>query len=226
MKKYQLIVQEQIKSPIAEAYRTLRTNIMYSKIDGELKTLLFASAGPDEGKTTSANNTAVALAQLGKEVLIVDCDLRKPSQHQFFQKENRGLTNVLVEEIPVGELIQPTGVNHLFVLTSGPIPPNPSELLGSNRMLEIIATLKSQFDYLIFDTPPVLAVTDACVLASRVDGVILVIRKGMVRPEIGRQVQELILKAQGKLLGIVLNRIDNYPEYSYYHYYYGGENYG
>jgi len=223
MKEYRLIVQERIKSPLAEAYRTLRTNIQYSKIDGDLKTLLFTSAGPGEGKTTSAANTAIALAQLGKRVLILDCDLRKPAQYRVFQKENRGLTQALVEEISLAELIQPTEVANLFLLTSGPIPPNPSELLGSKRMLETILALKPLYDYLIFDAPPVLAVTDACVLASRVDGVILVIARGMVKPEIGRQALELIANANGKLLGIIINRVEITQEYAYYHYYYSNE---
>ena len=223
MKEYRLIVHEQVKSPVAEAYRTLRTNIQYSKIDGDLKTLLFTSAGPGEGKSTTAANTGIALAQLGKQVLILDCDLRKPAQYRIFQTENRGLTQALVEEIPPAELIQPTAVANLFLLTSGPIPPNPSELLGSKRMLEIIQSLKSQYDYLLFDTPPVLAVTDACVLASRVDGVILVIARGMVKPEIGRQAMELIVNAHGKLLGTIINRVEITQEYAYYHYYYGNE---
>ncbi len=223
MKEYRLIIHENIKSPVAEAYRTLRTNIQYSKIDGDLKTLLFTSAGPGEGKSTSAANTAVAMAQSGKRVLILDCDLRKPVQYRIFRKENRGLTQALVEEIPPEELVQSTEVNNLSLLTSGPVPPNPSELLGSKRMMEIMLALKSQYDYLIFDAPPVLAVTDACVLASRVDGVIMVIARGMVKPEIGLQAQELILNARGKLLGIIINRVEITRDYAYYHYYYDNE---
>jgi len=219
--KYKLIVHEQAKSPIAEAYRTLRTNIQFSKTDGQLQTILFTSSGPGEGKSTTLANTAVALAQSGKQVIIVDCDLRKPVLHKIFDKKNRGITNFLVEEICAEDLIQETQVENLRILTSGPIPPNPSELLGSTKMKGLFNYLKEQADYLMIDAPPVIAVTDACVLASKVDGIALVVNSGTVRPEMAQKAKDLLLKANGHLLGVVLNRVEIEEEYANYYYYYG-----
>ena len=216
-----LIVHEQPKSPIAEAYRTLRTNIQYAKVDGELKVLLFTSAGPGEGKSTVAANSAVALAQAGHRVILVDCDLRKPVQHHLFNVNKKGLTNCLVGESPVTELLQETEVANLRVLTSGPIPPNPAELLGSSRMDAALAALKEVCDYLVLDCPPVIAVTDACVLARKADGVFLVLDADQVRPEMAQKAKELLQNAQGTIAGVILNRAEIEAEHSYYYYYYG-----
>ena len=219
--KYKLIVHEQAKSSISEAYRTLRTNIQFSKTDGQLQTILFTSSGPGEGKSTTLANTAVALAQSGKQVIIMDCDLRKPVLHKIFDKKNCGITNILVEEFRAEDLIQETEVENLRILTSGPIPPNPSELLGSNKMQGLFNYLKEQADYLLIDAPPVIAVTDACVLASRVDGIALVVNAGTVRPEMAQKAKDLLLKANGHLLGVILNRVEIEEEYANYYYYYG-----
>ena len=216
-----LIVHEQPKSPIAEAYRTLRTNIQYVKVDGELKALIFTSAGPGEGKSTVAANSAVALAQTGRRVILVDCDLRKPEQHHLFSINKKGLTNCLVGESPATELLQDTEVPNLRVLTSGPIPPNPAELLGSTRMDRLLAELRDLTDYLILDCPPVIAVTDACVLAPKADGVLLVLDADQVRPEMAQKAKELLTNAQGRILGAILNRAEVESEHSYYYYYYG-----
>ncbi|SDF71583.1 CpsD/CapB family tyrosine-protein kinase [Sporolituus thermophilus] len=221
--KRKLIVHEDAKSPIAEAYRTLRTNINFAKMGGELRSILFTSAGPGEGKSTTVANTAVALAQTGKRIIIVDCDLRKPVQHKIFGKKNRGVTNYLVEDTPIDGLLQETGIENLLLLPSGPIPPNPSELLGSPRMQELIAYLQSRADMVIIDAPPVIAVTDACVLASKVDGVILTIASGLVRPEMAKHAKELLIKANGHILGVILNRMEIEEEHAYYYYYYGSE---
>ncbi len=218
-----LIVYEDAKSPIAEAYRTLRTNIQFSKTDGELKTIMFTSSGPGEGKSTTIANTAVALAQSGKQIILVDCDLRKPVQHKIFGKKNRGLTNILVEEIEADHFIQDTQVENLRLLTSGPIPPNPSELLGSKKMQELIDYLKTKADFVIIDAPPVIAVTDASVLASRVDGITLIINSGSVRPEMAQQAKDLLIKAKGHILGVILNRVEIEEEHAYYYYYYGSD---
>ena len=219
--KHQLIVHEQPKSPIAEAYRTLRTNIQYARVDGELKVLLFSSAGPDEGKSTVTANTAVALAQAGHRVILVDCDLRKPVQHHVFNVNKKGLTNCLVGESSAVELLQDTEVPNLRVLASGPIPPNPAELLGSSRMDALIASLKEVSDFLLIDCPPVIAVTDACVLARKADGVFLVLDANQVRPEMAIKAKELFENAQGVILGAILNRAEVESEHSYYYYYYG-----
>ena len=222
--KRRLIVHEEAKSPIAEAYRTLRTNIQFSKTDGELRTIMFTSSGPGEGKSTTIANTAVALAQSGKSVILLDCDLRKPVQHKIFHKKNRGLTNVLVEELPVQDFLQDTDIDNLRILASGPIPPNPSELLGSRKMQEILDYLKTQTDYLIIDVPPVIAVTDACVLAAKVDGVTLIVNSGSIRPEMAQKAKDLLVKANGHLLGVILNRVEIEEEHAYYYYYYGSDN--
>jgi len=219
-----LIVHEDAKSPIAEAYRTLRTNIQFSKADGKLQTIMFTSAGPGEGKSTTIANAAVTLAQSGKQVILIDCDLRKPVQHKIFRKKNRGLTNILVEEVPVQDFLQDTEIENLRILTSGPIPPNPSELLGSRRMQELLDYLKTEADYLIIDAPPVIAVTDACVLASKVDGINLVIDSGAIRPEMAQKAKDLLIKANGHILGVILNRVEIEEEHAYYYYYYGSDN--
>lgn len=219
-----LIVHEEIKSPISEAYRTLRTNLQFSKSQGNLKTIMFTSAGPGEGKSTTVANTAVALAQSGKKVILMDCDLRKPVQHKIFGKKNRGLTNILVEEVKIEDFLQKTEIENLRILTGGPIPPNPSELLGSSKMQEILDYLKSQADYLIIDVPPVVAVTDACVLAAKVDGIALVVNFGAIRPEMAQKAKNLLLKANGHVLGVIINRVEIEEEDSYYYYYYGSDN--
>ncbi|HWR09192.1 CpsD/CapB family tyrosine-protein kinase [Sporomusa sp.] len=223
VQKRQLIVHEDAKSPIAEAYRTMRTNIQFAKIDGDMRVIMFTSAGPGEGKSTTTANTAVAMAQSGKKVIIVDCDLRKPVQHKIFSKKNRGITNILVEDCSVAELIQNTDIDNLQVLTSGPIPPNPSELLGSAKMREIIECLKELADIIIIDAPPTVAVTDACVLAPSVDGILLVLAAGQIRPEMAQKAKELLLKANAHILGVILNRVEIEEEHAYYYYYYGNE---
>lgn len=222
----QLIVHEDAKSPISEAYRTLRTNIQFSKSDGDLKVLMFTSAGPGEGKSTTAANTAVAIAQAGQRVIIVDCDLRKPVQHKIFGQRNQGVTNILVERLSMQEFIKPTAIENLWVLTSGPIPPNPSELLGTKRMAELLEELKGQFDYVIVDAPPAVAVTDASVLASKVDGICLILYSGQVRPEMAQKAKDLLTKANGHIVGVILNRVEIEEEHAYYYYYYGSEKKG
>jgi capsular exopolysaccharide synthesis family protein len=198
--------------------------MQFAKGDRELKTIMFTSTGPGEGKSTIAANTAVALAQAGKKVIIIDCDLRKPVQHKNFGKKNRGVTNILVEGLDTAGLIQATHIENLYILPSGPIPPNPSELLSTRRMVEVIEHLKAQADYVIVDVPPVIAVTDACVMASKVDGINLVVSAGLIRPEMAQKAKELLLKAKGHLLGVTLNRIEIEAEHRYYYYYYGKDN--
>lgn len=225
IRKYPIIVQEETKSPIAEAYRILRTNIGYCKVDGQLGTLMFTSSGPGEGKSLTIANTAVALAMTGKRVIIVDCDLRKPVQHKIFNiGRHGGVTNILANsDARFEDFIRETEVKNLFLLASGPIPPNPSELLGSDRMSELITYLKDKFTYVIFDVSPVIAVTDACVLASKLDGVVLVLDTSTIRPEMAQKAKELLLKAKGQLLGVLLNRIEIQEDHSAYYYYYAEE---
>jgi capsular exopolysaccharide synthesis family protein len=215
----QLIVHEQAKSTIAEAYRTLRTNLQFAKAHGALQTIIFTSMGPGEGKSTTVANVAIALAQTGKKTLIIDCDLRRPAQHKIFSLRLQGVTNVLTQDIPVAQQLQNTVVPNLQVMTSGPIPPNPSELLGSRKMAEMLETLKQEIDYLLLDTSPVLAVTDTGVLASQADGIVMVVGSGMARPAMAQRAKDLLLKAKGTILGVVLNQVAlEREELDYYHY--------
>ncbi len=215
-----LIMQEDAKSPIAEAFRSLRTNLQFAKV-GDLKKILLTSAGPGEGKSSTAANLAIALAQNDKKVLLVDLDLRKPVQHQIFGLGNQGLTNILIDRKPWEEVVQTTNIPNLSVITSGPIPPNPAELLDSQRMEQLLEELSKNVDLLIIDAPPINPVTDAAILAAKVDGVVLVLNARSTRPEMAQQAKEQILKAQGKILGVVLNQIEIESKNSAYHYYYG-----
>jgi len=214
-----LITKTNPKSPISEQYRTIRTNILFSVVDRPLRSLMVTSSAPAEGKSTTAANLAVVFAQQGKKVLLVDADLRKPTVHYTFRKDNHvGLTNVLTKQAPFQTAVKETDVDNLFVLTSGPIPPNPAELLGSSAMEELLAEAYKQFDLVLFDTPPVLAVTDAQILANQCDGTILVVRSGKTEIEAAQKAKELLINAKGKLLGVVLNQ-KKQKESSYYYYY-------
>lgn len=197
------------RSPISEAYRSLRTNLEFSSLDRPLKTMVVTSAGPEEGKSTTLANLAVTLAQAEKKVILVDCDLRRPSQHEIFEVGNSlGLTSMVVdEEAFKNPPLQETPVPNLKLLPSGPLPPNPSELLGSRRMEEIIATLREKADLVLFDAPPIIAVTDAAVLASKVDGVLLVIKAGTTKRDHAQQAKALLEKVNARLVGAVLNNM-------------------
>lgn len=213
-----LIVKDKPQSYFAEAYRAFRTNLQYSKVDRQLKSILFTSSGPGEGKSVTAANTAIALAQAGEKVILIDCDFRRPVQHLLFGRIATGVTNVLAGQGTVLEYLQKTDVPNLRFLASGALPPNPADLLGSKRMAELLVTLKDQADYLIVDSTPVLPVTDACILASRVDGVILVLRAGVVRLEEAQKAREALEQVKGVLLGVIVNRVSEKSD-KYYRYY-------
>lgn len=216
-----LITKLDPMSPISEQYRTIRTNINFSSIDNEVNTLMVTSSGPGEGKSTTVANLAVVFAQQGKRVLLVDADLRKPTVHYTFNFPNTtGLTSVLTNEFPLAEVIRPTDVENLFVLTCGPIPPNPSELLGSRAMKNFLENAHKEFSMVIFDTPPVLAVTDAQVLANQCDGTILVVGSETTEKEQAVKTKEMLVAANAKLLGVVLNNKKNNGK-SHNYYYYG-----
>ncbi|WP_083227546.1 CpsD/CapB family tyrosine-protein kinase [Geobacillus thermoleovorans] len=214
-----LITAEDPKSPIAEQYRTIRTNIQFSFIDAPLRSLIVTSTGPGEGKSTTTANLAVVFAQQGKKVLLIDADLRKPTVHYTFRLNNyMGLTNVLTGSAPLLSTCQATEIDHLSILTSGPIPPNPAELLSSNAMAQCLEQLYETFDLVIFDTPPVLAVTDAQILANQCDGTVLVIESGGTEIEAAVKAKELLEAANAKLLGVVLNK-RKHRDGGYYYYY-------
>ena len=203
-----LITSTNPRSPVAEAYRQLRTNIQFSSLDKPVRTLLVTSTSPEEGKSTTLANLAITIAQTGSTVILVDCDLRRPTVHTLFDISNaKGLTNLVIDSSATDLPLVESGVSNLRILPSGPQPPNPSEMLGSKRMTEIVEELKSIADYVLFDSPPVIAVTDAAVLATRVDGVLLVIKAGKTRREMAQRAKAVLEKVNANLLGVVLNDV-------------------
>jgi protein-tyrosine kinase len=207
------------KSPISEQYRTIRTNIQFSTVDRQIRSMLVTSAGPGEGKSTTSANLAVVFAQQGKKVLFIDADLRKPTVHYTFRLDNHvGLTNVLTKQVSLEKAVQSTEQENLDVLTSGPIPPNPAELLGSRSMEELLEQSFTQYDLVLFDTPPVLAVTDAQILANLCDGIVLVVSSGKTEIEAAQKAKESLVNAKGKLLGVVLNNKKTKDSQYYYYY--------
>lgn len=228
------IALEQPKSPYAEAYRMLRTNLRYAVPASKGKPVFeVTSIGPSEGKTTTVCNLGVVTAQSGQRTILVDADLRRPKLHKIMDLANEvGLTSLLVGEVnEVEQALQQSAVENLRILTSGPIPPNPAELLDSPRMREIIAQLGEIADVIFMDTPPLLAVTDASVLAPVATGTILVAEVGRTRLDGCAQAVEMIRKVGGNLIGIVLNRLDlsrrgYYYDNYYYRYYYYTSHYG
>ena len=225
MEEVTLIANTDAKSPVSEAYRTIRTNIKFSNIAGrELKTIMLTSATPNEGKSTTISNLAVVMAQAGHSVVLCDCDFRNPTQHKIFGLHNKGLSNCVATGSDVMDIIQQTSIPNLYVLTSGPVAPNPSELLASQNMVDILAELKQHFDYVLVDTPPIMPVTDAAVVSGKVDGTIMVIASGSVSPAIAVEAKTRLEQAGAHLLGVVLNKVDVAANSHYgYYYYYGHE---
>ncbi|MGU3473433.1 CpsD/CapB family tyrosine-protein kinase [Paenibacillus sp. D51F] len=210
------------KAPISEAYRTLRTNIQFSSFDEPIQVIMVASANPGEGKSTTASNLAVTYAQEGKKTLLIDADLRKPSVFQVFSVSNRvGLSTVVSGQCRWVDAIQDTHVEQLDVLPSGPIPPNPSELLASQSMKSLLQELQAQYDIIIFDTPPLLAVTDSLIISSLCQGVILVVQAGKVKSELVRKAKSNLEHVQARILGVVLNNMKSKKGDKYTYYYYG-----
>lgn len=219
-----IISQLKPKDPVVEAYRTLRSNLHFSTIDGPIKTLLVTSPDQGEGKTMTAANLGIILALLGKSVCVVDADLRKPKQHAVFRlKQSLGLTECLIDNHPVSKIIQKSGIDNLSVVTSGKLPPNPAEVIESKRLQSVISELRKLFDYTIFDSPPVLAVTDAVLLASHLDGVILIVKHESTDRVLASTVVESLRKAKVKIFGAVLNQVVLRSGYGHYYssrYYY------
>jgi succinoglycan biosynthesis transport protein ExoP len=217
------LVAQGTRHPVAEAYRVLRTNVQFSTLDKPSRTFVVTSANPGEGKTTTVANLALVMAQTGKRVIAVDSDLRRPRLHQMFGVGNSyGLTSVLLsKEASVNGYLQRTAFDNLAILPSGPIPPNPSELLSSPRLEALIENLKRQADIVVFDSPPTLAVTDASVLAAKVDGAILVVDAGKTRAGALQRAKDALARSKTNLLGAVLNKLTHKGrDYYYYHHYY------
>lgn len=215
------IVEKKPKSIAAEAYRTLRTNIQYSSFDKEIRTMVVTSSEPGEGKSTTAGNIALSFAQSEKSVILIDCDLRKPSLHRKFKISNLvGLSDVLIGKEKMNDALNEYSEN-LHILTSGKLPPNPSEMLGSKAMGRLLEELKSKYDIIILDSAPLQAVTDAQILSTKVDGTVLVVRAEKTKRDSVQQAKALLDKVGANILGTVLNGVENTRKK--YYYYYGNE---
>jgi len=222
-----LVTIKNAKSPSAEAFRTLRTNIQFSSIDNKTQIICITSAGPGEGKSTVASNLGVVMAEAGKRTLLIDCDLRKPTLHKVFTKTNtQGISDLLAGKVVFEKAVQETGIENLQILTSGTRPPNPSEILASTKIRKFITALRSIFDIVIIDTPPVLLVTDPQLLADCTDGYLLVLASAQVDRDAAVKARDLLGKVNAKVLGAVLNKFES-KKGSYYGYYnkayYGSE---
>jgi capsular exopolysaccharide synthesis family protein len=221
-----LITSKHPRSPISEAYRVLRSNVRFAWVSNPESALLVTSAEPGEGKTTTAANVAVVMAQAGKRVILVDSDLRRPTLHKFFDlQNNRGLTDLLVNGgLTPDEALRSTAVDGLRVLTSGELPPNPAELLGSDSMRDLVRELEELADVIVLDSPPALAVADASILGSLAGGALMVIRAGKTRSEACRRGKEALENSGVKVLGVVLNSLSrrrgSYGYYYHYQHYY------
>ncbi len=216
------------RSPAAEAYRTLRTNVEFASVDAPLRTILVTSSVPGEGKTTTAANLAVAFAQSGRNTLLLDADLRKPGIHRIFDLPNaHGLTSLLrAEDAAIESLSHATEQEHLRVMTTGPLPPNPAELLGSQRMRAVLERLAGEFDLVVIDSPPLQAVTDAAILATLADGTLFVVDAGHTRRGAVQQGRAALDRVDAHVLGVVLNRLSERLQSEYYYYRYYGDYYG
>ncbi|HKV41284.1 MAG TPA: polysaccharide biosynthesis tyrosine autokinase, partial [Blastocatellia bacterium] len=211
-------------SSAAEAYRSLRTSVLLSSAGHPPKILLVTSGQPGEGKTTTVVNTAISLAQLGSEVLIIDADLRRPNIHKVFNTNaTNGLSSYLSRDVDVDTLIQKQQFSHLSILPSGPVPPNPTELISSDRMRDLLGHLSERYDHILIDSPPLINVTDPVILSTMVDGVVLVISWGKSTRDTARRVRAELIGVGAKIFGVVLNNVDfrrdGYDDYYYYRYY-------
>lgn len=209
-------------SPVSEQYRSIRTNIQFSMVNNELQTLVITSSGPGEGKSTTSANLAVVFANSGFNVLLVDADLRKPTVDKTFVLPNySGLSTLLGNRATIEQSIQLSTITNLDILTSGPKPANPSEILNSNRMTGIIAEMKEKYDLIIFDMPPVVTVTDAQIMAAKADGTILVVRENVTDKALLKKAKNSLEIVKADFLGVVYNGSSRNKDKGYY--YYGGE---
>jgi capsular exopolysaccharide synthesis family protein len=220
----EIVTQTRPQSQMAESYRALRTSLLLSSIGAPPKVILVTSARPQEGKTTTAINSAIVLAQKGVRVLLMDADLRRPNIHKTLgMGAGSGLSNVLTGSATLKQTLSVSPVlPNLYVLPAGSLPPNPAELLASQNMKDVLDELRGQFDHIVIDTPPTLSVTDAVVLSPRVDAIILVIRSGHTTKQALRRSRDILMQVNAHVTGVLLNAVDlNSPDYYYYYEYQG-----
>lgn len=223
-KERKLITHLFPKSTISEQYRMIRSNIMFAGVDKEIKKIVVTSAAPSAGKSTTAANIAVTYAQAGKKVLLIDGDLRKPTVQYTFEKKNVfGLSNLLTDQIKLEQAVQNTQIENLTIMTSGPIPPNPSELLASKSFKELLESFEEFFDFIVIDTPPVLAVTDAVIMSTLTDGTILVTNVETNNKHRLIKSKDILVNSDANILGIVLNNVEKSSKDDYYYYEYYGK---
>lgn len=219
-----LFVQADPKSPVSEIFRALRTNITFASFDREIKTILLTSAGPNEGKSTVSANLAITLSRAGSRVLLMEGDLRNPTVHRIMGiQSSSGLTNMLLGKEDYRQFVNHSEIKNLDIITSGPKPPNPAELLGSARMKSLLDELKKDYDYILIDAPPVVVVTDAALLASICDGSILVISSGEAVIDGAVKARDLLLNVKANIIGTILNKCKDTKLNNYYYKYYYGE---
>lgn len=218
-----LVTVTKPNSVIAEQFRTIRTNIQFSMIDKELKTIIFTSSGPYEGKSTVAANIASVFADQGKKVVLIDADMRKPTVFKTFNLQNTiGLSTLISSRsTQIQDVVQHMEEAGLDIITSGPVPPNPSELLNSNRMNDLIKELEELYDLVLFDMPPVVSVTDAQIMATKTDGVVFVVRRNIAQKEDVKHAKELLDMVHANVLGVVFNGAEKKTDRSYSYYGYG-----
>lgn len=216
-----IITYSDPKSVISEEFRAIRTSMQYSNLDKKIKTILVTSTTKNEGKTTTTSNLAVSFAKVdNKKVLVIDCDLRNPSIHKAFGISNiKGLSDLLIEGKSILNYIKPTQVENLHIITAGAVPPNPAEVLASNAMQEFIQNIKEEYDYVFIDTPPIGMVTDAGILASFIDGTVLVVRSEMVDINKVQESKKKLNSVNANILGAILNRKKVRNDDYYYSYY-------
>ncbi|RIO11677.1 polysaccharide biosynthesis tyrosine autokinase [Mammaliicoccus sciuri] len=215
-----LITMEKPKSVISEKFRGIRTNILFSTADNDVQTIVFTSEKPAAGKSTISANVAITYAQAGYKTLLIDGDMRKPSQHYLFNTDNMdGFSNLIINKTDYNKAIHKTDIVNLDLLTSGPIPPNPSELIGSEKSLEVFEYLRNEYDFIIIDTPPVNTVTDAQLFSEIAKYVVYVVDVQKNDRNAIKKGKELIEKAGAKILGVVLNKAPEDKSSSYYYYY-------
>jgi len=212
------IIKDKPQSVLAEAYRTLRTNIQYSSFDKKVKSIVVTSSEPGEGKSTTCSNLAIAFAQNGERVVLIDCDLRKPSMHRIFKISNiEGLSDILIGKEKFENIVK-KDIENLYLIPAGKIPPNPAEMLGSKNMEKLLEKLKEEFDIIILDTAPLQAVTDAQILSTKVDATILVVKSNVTNKDSLLQAKSLLEKVGANIIGTILNGVEE-KRGKYYHYY-------